>query len=657
MKGSWAVCTVAAALAAAGPAAPAHGASMPDWLKPLAALATPPDSAHAGAWVLLHERQVVVAPGKRVATTERGAVRVLEARGKAAAACAVRYLKRTSEVTGLRAWQVNPGGDLVALGGKHALDIALAGEGTLATDARLRSLMADDPRPGTLFAWEWTVEERPLLAQWEWPFQGSWPAAVSRFSLTLPEGAEPEARIFNHEPVAAQRSGNTWTWELRDLPGVPVEPDGPQVEGLVPWLAVTARAGTGDNPAGAGFSGWEEVSRWLHEVAAAQAAPRPELGARAQQLTRGLTQPLDRIRAIGRYVQDLNYVHIALGTGFGEGYRPRPAAEVLQTGYGDCKDKANLMRTLLAEAGVEAWLMPVYLGDRRHVREEWPGPAQFNHCIVAIRAPEGVELPSVARETPLGPLLVFDPTDPHCTLGDLPDSEQGSLALVQAPSRGALVRLPVAPADACRQERRIRATLDGRGGLAARLHERSVGQPAAEERRLLRESSASDYRRVIESWLAVAGGGVQVGELSPTDRPDEGVFELEVEFEAPLFARTIGGRLLSFRPGVLTPRGALALPDTLRRTPVELHARSFAESVTVGLPDGWAVDELPARVEMRTDFGTVEADWRAESGLLRFHRAWSIRPALLPPERYGEVRRFTAALHGAGQAAVVLSRR
>jgi transglutaminase-like putative cysteine protease len=47
---------------------------------------------------------------------------------------------------------------------------------------------------------------------------------------------------------------------------------------------------------------------------------------------------------------------------------------VLARNYGDCKDKAALMRALLKAAGIDSYAVIIYSGDRHFVRPEWPGP-------------------------------------------------------------------------------------------------------------------------------------------------------------------------------------------------------------------------------------------------------------------------------------------
>ena len=59
---------------------------------------------------------------------------------------------------------------------------------------------------------------------------------------------------------------------------------------------------------------------------------------------------MERIQAIARFVQN-DQLHLdSNGHRDGGGYSPHSAAEVFAKSYGDCKDKANLMRAMLKVA-------------------------------------------------------------------------------------------------------------------------------------------------------------------------------------------------------------------------------------------------------------------------------------------------------------------
>src|SRR5262249_14677143 len=133
-------------------------------------------------------------------------------------------------------------------------------------------------------------------------------------------------------------------------------------------------------------------------------------------------------------------------------------------------------------AGLQAWLVSASTEGRDHVRPEWPSPRQFDHCIAAVQVPAGTGLAAVEEETPLGPLLFFDPTDPLTPLGGLPENLQGSWVLLEHPSKGALLRLPIAQGRACGSQSTLRAEIDSTGGLTATWASDLRGSPARRER-------------------------------------------------------------------------------------------------------------------------------------------------------------------------------
>jgi transglutaminase-like putative cysteine protease len=634
----------------------ARAADLPDWAARAAAQPTPAWAGGARALRLYDEELITVPRAGRIRTVTRGAVRVLSLSGKEEASCSPAYRRGTSEVHDLRAWVVDAKGRVKKLDSHDAVDRSLAGEYTLYSEVREEELSAPDPAVGTVFAWEYVTEEESLLAQWPWFFQIDVPSLLSRVSLTLPEGLEPAVVRFAADSLTATQSGRTWTWEMRDLRPVPDELLAPNAWSAHAAIVLGVKGAGPRSAAGVSFADWPEVARWVDELAAPQAHVTPEIAARAAALTTGARDTLARLQALAHAVQELNYVAILLGLGHGGGIRPHAAADVLRLGYGDCKDKANLLCTLLAAGGHEAWLIFVHAGGRARVDERWPSPDQFNHCIVVMRVPRGTKLPAVFEHPGLGTLLAFDPTAPLTAFGDLPQAEQGSLGLLVAPRTGGLVRLPAVPPEANRLERRIDAELDADGNLTAWLRERSVGQQAVEERRLRHALSLSDYQRDLESWLAAGSTSVNLHEFSTDEDTLAGRFRLEAEYDVPRFARIVQGELI-FRAALVTRRLALALPDSARSLPIELTGTCFAETVTVRLPQGYAVDEMPEARHVQRDFARLDADWSVDGGALRFTWLWTLQSLTLPPERYREVREMLAANLAASQSPVVLIRR
>ena len=181
--------------------------------------------------------------------------------------------------------------------------------------------------------------------------------------------------------------------------------------------------------------------------------------AKARELTANSKTDLDRIRAIAHFVQRLQYISIDIGVGKGNGYRPHAATQVLAKAYGDCKDKANLMRSMLRTINITSYPIVIYSGDPTHVREEWASPMQFNHCIIGIKVGDEIQAATVITHPVLGRLLIFDATDEHTTVGDLPDEQQGSFALIVAGDSGSLARMPIMPPESSQLNREAEVEL------------------------------------------------------------------------------------------------------------------------------------------------------------------------------------------------------
>jgi hypothetical protein len=524
---------------------------------------------------------------------------------------------------------------------------------------RLREIDASqDADADVVFGYQAITEERPLFNQDIWNFQNRLPTLSSRYSLTLPNGWKATSITFNHAKIEPSINGSTYVWQLSELSPIKYEPASPRVGSLAARIAVNYfLPDSGQSGQAKGFEDWVQVSRWASGMHDPQAIPDESVAAKARELTAGARTELDRIRAIARFVQGLQYISIDIGIGRGNGYRPHAAAEVLAKAYGDCKDKANLMRAMLRAINIPAYPIAIYLGDPVHVRQEWASPRQFNHCIIAVKVSDETQSPTVVRHATLGRLLIFDATDPHTPVGDLPEEEQGSYALLIAGEAGQLMKMPTLPPESSSFDRQTNVVLDSNGSISAVLKEKANGQTAADFRREFRHMSAPQYRRTIESWVSDGAPAAKVFKVEPTDNKESGRFDLDVEFTAIAYAQLMQNRLLVFKPAIVSRREALSLTEPTRQHPVVLEARSFSETVRVKLPNDFAVDELPDAVKLDASFGSYKTSYEVKDGELVFTRTLAQQGCSIPVEQYQSVRTFFEKIRAAEQAPVVLIRK
>jgi len=629
----------------------------PPWLRQAAASAAPQYDARVKAVVLLDEARVAAEEGGKITTTHVRAVRVLTGEGRREASGRVIYQTGTGKVKAMRGWMIWPGGGAKTYGKNHVMDLEVA-PNDVYNDVRAQVIVASgDAVPGSVFGYEAVLEDKSVFTQFEWAFQDALPVLVSRFSITVPQEWRADGIVYNHANQRPNVTGTSYTWELRDLPPIDREPFGPAFTSIAPWLAVSlapapgARTGIGKT-----FGSWPDVARWLSQLSDPQTLASSDLAEKARSLTRDARSEFDRIQAIGRYVQGVKYVSIQTGVGRGGGYRPHLAADVFAKSYGDCKDKVNLMRSMLKVVGIDSYPLAIYSGDRARVRADWPSPQQFNHAVIAVRLREDLQAAAVASYPGLGRLLFFDPTDEHTYMGLLPQEEEDSQALLVSPDQGALIRTPVSPPEANRIERRLDLLLTEDGTLAGRVEEEAYGHAAAAYRRERQSLALDDYRKRMEAWVAETGSGAQMSSLEVTEEANETV-RVVVEFKTPRYAKSIHGTMLVVKANVLPARNLVHLPQTKRKYPVVLSSESFEETTRMKLPPGFEVDEMPRPVQATASFGRHSSSCAVKDGYLSCHRSLTATAAVIPAERYEEARAFFSRTGWAGGEPVVLARK
>jgi len=128
------------------------------------------------------------------------------------------------------------------------------------------------------------------------------------------------------------------------------------------------------------FVSWEQIGLWYAGLEKDRRAPSPEVRAKAEELTKALTNDLDKVQALYDFVSK-NFRYVSLSLGLGR-YQPHSASDVLHNQYGDCKDKHTLLASLLEAEGFHA--SSVLINSVRKLDPDVPSPSQFDHVITLL---------------------------------------------------------------------------------------------------------------------------------------------------------------------------------------------------------------------------------------------------------------------------------
>ncbi|MGB8653081.1 MAG: transglutaminase-like domain-containing protein, partial [Candidatus Acidiferrales bacterium] len=403
---------------------------------------------------------------------------------------------------------------------------------------------------------------------------------------------------------------------------------------------------------------WQDIGMWYSGLLEGRRLASPEIKAKVAALTAGKATTLEKMEALAAYSQhQIRYAAIEVGIG---GFQPHAAGDVLSHGYGDCKDKATLLNTMLGEIGVESYNVMIDT-ERGYVRPNFPA-IHFDHSIVAIRLPDdvpGSDMYAVVKDAKLGRLLFFDPTDEFVPLGYIPSIEQGSYALVVARGGGELVQVPVLPPATNRLMRTAKLTLSATGDLSGEFQEYRWGGPAQDEREAFLETDPAKRATIFEDFLGIFLDNFTLTQASigNLDQYDQN-FTLSYQVKVSGYAKTAGD-LLILRPRVVGEKrdGPGLFTGKERKYPVEFEEETRQDDdFEIALPAGYVVDELPDPVKVECPYGSYQSDVKVSGNTLVYKRTYQINDIQVPTEKLAEARQFFQQIAADENSSAILRR-
>jgi transglutaminase-like putative cysteine protease len=613
--------------------------SAPDWLRAAAADTLPVYPKETVAVVLLDEQQMVVSADGQMETRIRRSYKILRPEAEKEYGYAGVSFDSQTKISYFRAWTITADGQVLEVKDKDATIKNLISYEVF-SDARVEYVRFPEAKPGSVVGYEILQKRRPQVFDDIWGFQERAPVRRSRYILQLPPGWEFTTLWANHPEQQPQSTGpDQYVWEVTDSPAIEVEPEMPSWPAVVGHMLV--KFFPRDPAMRAKSTGtWNDIGTWYYNLIAPRRVATPEIKQKVAQLTAGISDPLEKIRALTDFMQrQIRYAAIEVGIG---GHQPHAAGDVFAHGYGDCKDKATLLNTMLQEIGVESYNVMIS-PERGFVRPGFPRLA-FGHSIVAIHLPDSITAPNlyaVVNDPKLGRLLFFDPTDEYIPLGYLPLSEQTNFALVVTPQGGELVPVPLLPPATNRLLRTATLSVNATGDLTGEVEELSWGGPAELSRAQFLSAAPADRQKVFEAILgkSLTNFSLTSASIGNLEKYNESL-TLKYKFAVDGYAKSAGD-LLILRPRVVGTHGLDLLTGKPRLYPIEFPEATRQDDVfDITLPPGYVVDELPKPVDAECAYGIYKSQVLVANNVLHYKRTYEIRDVLVPTKNLDEVREF-----------------
>jgi hypothetical protein len=388
------------------------------------------------------------------------------------------------------------------------------------------------------------------------------------------------------------------------------------------------------------YANYDEVGRWYWGLVQDQFDLDDETRKLAREVAKGLHTEREKVAAVYNWViKNTRYVALEFGI---YGFKPRRCVQTVSRGWGDCKDKATVIVSLLSELGIDATIVIVRTQQRGGFHSKVASLAPFDHAIAYV--------PSLD--------LYLDGTAEYTGSTELPEMDQGALAIRINQGHPEVVTLPEATPEQDYRKRQVELDIRPDGTAEVSMQYEVHGTQAPGWRR--RYSATSTRRERVLSDLSheFPGLTLQQGDrgLSASLDDFEAPVRLSVAGEAPAFARQEGSDL-----SLPVTTHARLLDDyaTLSERQLDVRIGSFGnveDKVLVKLPPGYHVKSAPPEVSLDTRFGSFAVKVTQSDKQVEVTSHVAVKVSRVTPQQYAAWRVFCQAVETAMSARLVLSR-
>lgn len=421
-----------------------------------------------------------------------------------------------------------------------------------------------------------------------------------------------------------------YSWVQRGIPAVKKWYFSPLAIARQPFLLAAI-----DNFEFGGIPGsmrsWENLGEWAWRLNQGLDQLSDVEKKRVADITSGLKTDREKAEALYRYMQSrTRYASIQLGIG---GFKPAPATEVSEKGYGDCKGLTNYMYALLKEAGIRSHYTWVKSGRNRYIMPSFVAD-QFDHIILCVP-------------------LQGDTVWLECTNQTIPFNFLGSFTsdrdvLLITPDGGKLVRTP-------QMLNSFRATtgtinLERRGASRGSL-KMTAGGLAFDDNRIFNGKTVTELKRLLNQGMDLGTFSADTASYREIAEA-EPVSELSFDLTLNDFA-VVAGTRIHFRPCLNTFEHQPF--DTISVKVFEMEER--IDTIIYRVPTEYKPEYIPSPVIAEGPCGVYSYRIEARAdGSLMFTRRMKVNRGTYTGDRAKELFAFLNKAAASDQRRVYMNR-
>lgn len=368
-------------------------------------------------------------------------------------------------------------------------------------------------------------------------------------------------------------------------------------------------------------SKWDEYVNWERALLKDAFVSNKDIRELSAKLTSGAKDKADKLNKIFQFMaQDIRYQQEYETTI--AGVKPHSSAQILERGYGDCKDKAVLFIQLAKESAVKVNYAILRTRSAGKVQTKIPNQ-QFNHAIVYIPAQEGIANG-----------FFMDPTVDALEIGNLRSDDQGATSIVMDPDTGRyeFMDIPYQTPAINYEKHKISYKVDKTGKVELNDSMEIRGGTSSAIRKILRTKEHAD--KLFQSLAASEFQGAKLIKASNSEIEDIWKpLTIDLTADASNLLSDQGDKMRLKLPDEIIDSQSVKLTE--RKLPLDLGIkRTYKSTTEVELPKGSAIEYIPPDFSFNYKCFSVSRKGQKSGVKVTITDEYTKECTIIPPEEY-----------------------
>ncbi len=512
------------------------------------------------------------------------------------------------------------------------------------SDAKLCVVKFPLAEKGKAFTYTYQENYKDVKYLTSFYFQQHYPVVERAVQFNVPSWLEMDFREFNFSGYDIKKTSvkdgdlTRITFTINNLAAYKKESNSPNHALTYPHIICVTKAYTEAGKRIKLFESVNDLYAWYSSVCSTIGNNPDALKAKVTELISNKKTDQEKVESIFYWVQD-NIRYIAFENGI-MGFKPDAAQNVFKNKYGDCKGKANLLKTMLTLAGFDARLTWIGTSDLPY-DYSLPSLSVDNHMICTVIIG--------------GKRYFLDGTEEYIALNDYAQRIQGKQVLIEDGMNHILDKIPEFPAD------RNKVTLSRKLAIADNQLTGNATALYNGESKISVQGAYASIRNdkkseSLANFLSNRNNNVEVLNIANPDfsdrqKPLQFKYDLKVNNQV-----TKTGNELYVVVDWDKEFGDMEMPAD-RKNDYEFNQKYYLNSQTeLAVPDGYKVEYLPAAFKKSTPSWSFEGTYTNKGKSIVYTKTIIINKPILKKSDFAAWNSFIADISKFYNDQVVLAK-